>query len=354
MTSLNESHYRLSKKVAQLTKVVVHLNTVNENVELEKQKLCDEHDQEIRSVREESDGKLTLLQKEIETKDKALRELNDRLISSEKEAQQRLVDAEQEAEQRLVAAQSEANARKVELQTIHKDEIKALTERHAKELSEKIEIARDLSLKLEDAPKKHRSETSSVKELLKKEHQLALKRQREELTNSHTDELHRLKSQHEKTVAQLKVDATEHEKLEIDSAVTLIKAEYEQKIYQQIIQHNEKCHAIKAETTTRLNKEILHLQEELNEARAVAQEVPNLRVKIHEHSDNEKKLSSEVRRLQDSLDASNASNRHIIDNLKRDNGELQSEVREVSRALEQCTQRADNVEKEVRLFGTFI
>jgi hypothetical protein len=202
------------------------------------------------------------------------------------------------------------------------------------------------SMLLQESSNTHRSELASVREQLKKEHQIALKRQRDEITNAHTDEVHRLKSQHEKIVAQLKIDATDHEKIEVENAVTAVRAEYEQKIHQQIIQQNQKCLEIKAELNSRSNAEIA-LQEELNGERAIAKEVPSLKAKMLEYADIELKLQSEARRLQDSLDASTASNLRIIDELKGDKEKLKSKNDKVEIALGERSMEVERLGREV-------
>jgi hypothetical protein len=316
--------------------VIVHLNTANENNEFERKKLRDTHAEEISTIREESQSKIEQLQNEIKAKEKALQELTARSIAKEKETQKR-----------LVTAQSEASARELELQNRHEEEIKSRTEMLSNDLSSQTEIARELALKLEELSKQHRSEVATLRDELKKETQLGLKTLREELTNSHSHELHCLKSQHDRATAQVKVDALEHERVEVENAVTLVRAEYEQKIYQQMIQHNEKYQAIKADLNETLNNKITNLQVELEDAQAIAREIPGLKAKIYEHSDNEKKLQSEVRRLQDSLDSSASSNQHIINELKKENDQLRGELRDCNRSLSDRVQRIDSLGVQV-------
>lgn len=323
----------------------MHLNTANESVEIDKQKLSEAHHRELEALREETEGKIDLLQNEIRAKDEALKELNGRLIATESSAQQKIVEEQQEAQRRCMAVQNEAAAKEDALQARHEEELKATTDRLTVDLSS--QAAKELEIKLNDLSEKHKAETASLQENLKREHRLSLKRQREKLTNRHNDEIYRIKSQHEKTLSQFKVDATEHERVEVENAVTLIKAEYEQKKYQQIVEHNQKCQAIKAEVTHRLNAEIARVQNELTEVQAVAREVPILRSEIYERDDREKKLKSEVRRLQDSLEASTASNQCIIDRLKGENEGLQSKMDEMKRALDDCGQLVSSLNTRV-------
>ena len=340
--SLKDTHYRLSKKVAQLTKVVVRLNIANESVDLDKKKLTEAHAKEIKTIKEETNDKFDLLNSEIKVKERTLVEL--------KEAQQRQIDIGKEAEERLATVESNANAKEIELRSLHEKEIKTLTERLTNKLSIQSKKTENLSLQMEELFEKHRSEVETLREKLKNEHHLALKQLREELINIHSDEIYRLKSRHEKSEAQWKADAVEHEKLEVENAVTLVKAEYEQKIYQQIIQNNQACQKIKADVSKRLNADILNLQEELNLTKVVADEVPTLKTKLYELIDHNKKLSSEVRRLQASLDASNASNQQIINHLNGDKDELHSEIREISRVLDDHTEQVRILQDQVSCY----
>ena len=164
------------------------------------------------------------------------------------------------------------------------------------------------------------------------------------MSNNHSQEIHCLKSQHDKTTAEFKADALDHEKVAVENAVSLVRAENDQKIGQLMNQHNENLKAIQTEAKERMNAKISILQSELFEATVIAQEVPGLQARINEHKDNETTLQSEVRRLQDSLDSSSSSNQRTVDELKRENEQLRCEMREVNQALN------DGV-KQVRKYG---
>ena len=66
-TRTKDSHYQLSKKVAELIKVIVQLNVVNENYSADKKRLIDAHNQEIKVVKDDVDARLKLLQVELLT-----------------------------------------------------------------------------------------------------------------------------------------------------------------------------------------------------------------------------------------------------------------------------------------------
>ena len=103
---VKDSHYHLCKKVAQLTKVIVQLNTRNErNVaekqkyEAEKQRLVDAHSNEIAiiknkivEVKSEAESKVNDLRNQINSKDAGLIDLNKQLKSVQDEAQSSLAD----------------------------------------------------------------------------------------------------------------------------------------------------------------------------------------------------------------------------------------------------------------------
>ena len=325
--------------------MVANLNTVNENVEFDKRKLSEAHHSELEALREETNDRIGTLQDENQAKDDALKGLNARINTAEKDGEQKLIEAQQEAQRRCIALQKEAAAREEELRVRHKKEQKAAIDRLTEELSS--QAAKKLEIELNESSKRNKVEIATLQESLKKEQRLALKRQREEMNNRHSDEIYKLKSQHEKTTSQIKVDAAEHEKVEVENAVTLIKAEYEQNKYQQIVEHNQKCQAIKVEVTDRLNAEISRLQNELVEVQNVAQEVPCLRAEICEREDLEKKQKNELRRLQDSLQASTMSNQCIIDGLKHENEELMAEKDEMNRNLNDRSRQITSLKTQV-------
>jgi DNA repair exonuclease SbcCD ATPase subunit len=160
-----------------------------------------------------------------------------------------------------------------------------------------------------------------------------MKRLCKELSNNQSQEIHCLKSQHDKTTAEFKADVSDHAKIAVENAVMLAWAETNQKIRQLMNHHNENLKATQNEANERMNAKISILQSELFEATVIAQEVPGLQTRINEHRDNETTLQSDVRRLQDSLDSCSSSNQHTIDELKRENEQLRCEMRDVNQAL---------------------
>lgn len=309
----------------------MHLNTANENIEVDKKKLRDSHVEEIKAIQSDADSKINTLQREIEAKESALQHLAARSIAIEKDSQQR-----------LIIARNEATAREIELQAQHEEELKSRVEELSTELSSKTTYISDLLIKLENASQRHRLDIVNIQEQLKEENRLGLKRLREELSNSHSQEIRCLNSQHDKTTAKFKADASDHEKIAVENAITMVRAENDQQIRQLLNQHKEELKVIQTEANEKMNAEIRILQSEVFEARVIAQEVPGLKARINEHKYNEITLQSEVRRLQESLDLSSSSNQRTIDELTRENEQLRYEIREVKQALNDGVKQVRN------------
>ena len=49
----NAMAIRMCKKVAQLTRVIYHLNTVNEDAVIERQKIKKQHEEDMRALRQQ-------------------------------------------------------------------------------------------------------------------------------------------------------------------------------------------------------------------------------------------------------------------------------------------------------------
>jgi hypothetical protein len=122
----------------------VHLNTANENIEIDKKKSRDSHVEEIKARQADANSKAHILQREIEAKENALQDLAARSIATEKDLQQR-----------LVTAQKEATAQEIELQAQHEEELKSRVEELSTELSSKTKLVSNLLIKLEDTSQQH-------------------------------------------------------------------------------------------------------------------------------------------------------------------------------------------------------
>lgn len=71
--AIPDIHYKMSKKIAQLTKVIYHLNTKNEDNNFELETLKSQHQVEIQQLLNDSTNKLAKLKEIIDSKQSNVR-----------------------------------------------------------------------------------------------------------------------------------------------------------------------------------------------------------------------------------------------------------------------------------------
>ena len=109
---MGETHLKLCKKVAQLTKVIYHLNTRNEDNDLRVQELRTHHDAELATVVKDAQAKIGAAQKEAgesratltKQVEKRLDELAKAHEREKKKALAQLQEAKQKLEKQTAAA----------------------------------------------------------------------------------------------------------------------------------------------------------------------------------------------------------------------------------------------------------
>ena len=65
---LPDLHHKMSKKVAQLTKVIYHLNAKNEEHDLELTQLADKYENEIDTIMKDASAKLSEFRRQLDIK----------------------------------------------------------------------------------------------------------------------------------------------------------------------------------------------------------------------------------------------------------------------------------------------
>jgi hypothetical protein len=63
-------HHKMSKKIAQLTKVIYHLNTKNEDFQIDKENLIQSHQSEIQQILRDFNTKIEKFKNSMESKQK--------------------------------------------------------------------------------------------------------------------------------------------------------------------------------------------------------------------------------------------------------------------------------------------
>ncbi|KAL3803763.1 hypothetical protein ACHAW5_004614 [Stephanodiscus triporus] len=307
MTHTKESHYQLSKKVAQLIKVIVHLNTDNENYTADKKRLIDAHDEEMKVVKHDADVRLKLLQDEVCRMQSLQGETDEMLKTLQGEADERQKMLQEEVcTMREVAAKHAAREKESHellalIECKAKEEVEELQRNHERERASQAQTVRDISHSLEEQSRQYQEKILCLRNELAVEHKQQMESFREELTSSHADEILLLKSRHEKNVLRLKSDASEQGKLAVESAVTKMRLECDERL-QQLSSCVKKCEDIQAKALDVVCREKESLKEELEILK-----------------EKEKKLQSEVMRLQTSIDSVSAINQDVVKELRSKN-----------------------------------
>ena len=66
-------HHKMSKKIAQLTKVIYHLNTKNEDHAMEVEQLVSNHQMEIQQILRDAANRISKFKDVVEAKQQAVR-----------------------------------------------------------------------------------------------------------------------------------------------------------------------------------------------------------------------------------------------------------------------------------------
>lgn len=309
----NEPHYRLSKKVAQLTKVIAHLNSVNENYAAHKQQIIEK---EINDVKALEYGKQTLLQEE-------LRRLEDIIASSEVR--------EQEANEQLASLKREARTKEEELQR-----------NHEMQRASHAETVRRMSQTYEDESRRYQENTLCVRNELADGYKQRIEKLREEINSSHADEIQLLKSRHEKNILRLENEAVEQTKLAAENAVAKTRLEYEDRLVQQTKSHNEICEGMRTEAM------VLH--EELARLTLQVKEVPILKDNLAAHIEHESKLQLDVISLQKSLESVSNNHQKVVTELQMTIADFFDELQTTRGSLQNRLEQNKSLEIDVRQF----
>lgn len=352
VSTKKDSHYHLSKKVAQLTKVIVQLNTLNEKLTRDnkkcaaaKQRLLESHSQEITSIKEEADGRIQSLQDEVKSKDSAIREVNSQLILAQDEvllketalnelnSQLSLVQDEVICKDsainllnnQLTSVQCEAKS-KVNLLQSDKDDLQLSHTQTVKEITQS----------LEQQSLQHKENVITLRRELLDEHQKKIQELKVEMNDSHKEEIELLKTRHDRHNVRREEEALEQQENAVTNAVAMARLEHEKLLSQQLISHNQQCEMIKREVEDRLGKEISALEQELEITTLHSNEIE---AKLD-------KLQKEAVRMQSSLDAMSASNQAEIMELKTRNTKLHNDLRTAKEVSREQLKHIKSVEEE--------
>jgi len=330
---VKDSHYHLCKKVAQLTKVIVQLNTLNERnaaekqkYEAEKQKMVENHSNEIANikneiveVKSEAESKVNDLQDQINSKEKALIDLDKQFKSVQDESQSSLADKQHVLEQ--------LQREKDEQQASHNKTV------------------RELSQSLEQQSRQHELNIVCLRNELAEEHKSNVDIIKQEINASHNEEIELLRTRHVREIQRCNTEAEKQQSLVVSNAVSLARLEHEKVLSTQLAKHNEQVEAVKTEITGRFRTEVKSLQEELERSK---QQVEETKATLDAHVLNEEKLHKDVVRLQNALETMTVSNQTTITELQTQNIELSNDLWNANDTLDNRHEQIKRIELEVR------
>lgn len=323
-------HLKLCKKVAQLTKVIHHLNTKNEDYEATVKALTEQHDAELQDVLEDAAGKIRQLKDALAIKSQGG-------ISQE---QLRRVESKYEEERQKAMREFAAYQNKVSIKEEH---LRAEFKSRVKSMQRELDEAKDNFRKRVDqwdaqasdlVNKADKNDKSVTK--LKKDHEKELKK----LKSTHDEEL---QAQQELiTTLQDKLELLEksHAKRDIDYKARLAKLQEEaQQREHELLQEKEKVLAgvrseVESSESTMLER-IAYLSASLeSEKKATATAVQELERRSQELDCFQSEHAKETQALRSSLDQAYAQSKGFEIELLRTTTELSSatEATEVAEA----------------------
>ena len=237
------------------------------------------------------------------------------VAKDEADESQKMLEEEVHSLRELMAKNA---AREAELLASIKREAKAEVEelqrnRELERLSQ-AQTVRDISHSIEEQMRQNQEVVLRLRNKLANEHKRHIENFREELTTSHADEILLIKSRHEKNVLRVKSELSEQGKLAVENAIAKTRLEY--------VSCVKNCEDTKAEAIVIVGREKKSLEEELERTKLRANEIPILKERLDVHVGYEKKLQSEVTRLQNSLDFVSAINQRVVRELQTNNTEL--------------------------------
>lgn len=223
MATIDNLHHKQCKKIAQLTKVIYHLNTRNEDHQSELDTLAYSHQMELQEVVRDAASKIAKFKDLVESK-KAAATLEAQLVKFKKQfesdKQQAMLDIEAykekagEREQRL-AKEYQAKISK------QQDEISSMNGKFQEKLSTLEGLNQDLRKALDAT----RSSSSAGVDELKRKHEKELSELSSSLTATHTKDKEVMRDDHERALAKALQDLSESLNAESDKALGQIRAQ---------------------------------------------------------------------------------------------------------------------------------
>ncbi|TPX68859.1 hypothetical protein SpCBS45565_g02845 [Spizellomyces sp. 'palustris'] len=347
--------YKLSKKIAQLTKVIYYLNTKNEDHTTEIQSLAEAYEDEIQEVIEDGQSRIQVLQSKVEDGDLKLR-AHEEVIQSYVETismHEAGLDTLRQRVAELEDSLDEAEREKIETARKHEEQLQEMEKTvklRCKEEEETSGIRANYESMLQEHADKHEKELEEVKrqglidlEALRAEYikkLQAVNDDRQKLDDNLKDAVSTVKTRHQdeikfqqqeiKQLRQALDDQIKDSTAQIKTLETRLTASYEQE--HERLQDSQ---AVLKETKQALQQkgdQVLELEGELNQTTI---KLRDSRIKLEDYSSRISSLEKDIATMVTKLNIADERTR----NLEMLSNAKEKQLADLSVAL---TQEADD------------
>lgn len=223
-------HHKMSKKIAQLTKVIYHLNTKNEDHQLEIDAISANHQNEIQQILKDAASKISKFKDLVETKQQNVNQ----------EAQMEKLNKKHEMEKANAIKEfqnfkTKAKDRESKIASDFQQKfeiLKSEIERMNGKFLEKIQSLESLNQNLKNSLNSSQSSSSSDIESLKKKHEIHLADVIQTSNQKYQDMLidqikkcEAITKDYELKLLQLKSQMTDHFKIDLEKEIGQIRAQ---------------------------------------------------------------------------------------------------------------------------------
>jgi len=351
-------HHKMSKKIAQLTKVIYHLNTKNEDHEAEMQAMAEHHRYDVERILKDAAKKIGRFKEQLEVRrgeldaEARLKRLQEKYDREKRECLAEFASLRAGADERETALNREWKRRtepmREELQSLRariqvlvgnfesetrrlKMEAGDRTAQSARRLNEVVaekeeelaEMVRTTSEKYQKMLAQQLRAQDALRESMKQEqaqlvaeHEQALGRQRAELDGEHATELGDIRRQNAKELRRAQEEVSENRRMVAEDMRQV------QERYQRALEAKSSSEASLAELQTRLQQVQGDFEKLEKDARDAALEAES----------TERMLKARVSELTEGLEAKD-----------RSNVQLGSRSQEVQQELEQIRKQRDDL-----------
>ncbi|KNC98974.1 uncharacterized protein SPPG_05930 [Spizellomyces punctatus DAOM BR117] len=323
--------YKLSKKIAQLTKVIYYLNTKNEDHTTEIQSLAEAYEDEIQEVVEDGQSRIQVLQSKVEDGELKLR-AHEEVIQSYLETistHEAGLDTLRQRVAELEDSLNEAEREKIETARTHEEQLQEMEKTvklRCKEEEEASGLRSNYESMLQEQSDKHEKELEEVKrqslvdlEALRAEYTKKLQAvndDRQKLDDSLKDAVSTVKSRHQdeikfqqqeiKQLRQALDDQVKDSTAQIKTLETRLTAAYEQE-HERLLESQAALKETK-QTLQQKGDQALELEGELNQTTI---KLRDSKIKLEDYSNRISSLEKDIATMVTKLNIADERTRNL-------------------------------------------